>query len=224
MSSPAKTTRKPQKEATPEVEEFDFGPILKWVGPATVVILLLSAGFFWMRSQGQQAHLATYQAFTDATTRQEGESATDQANRLIEMSKAYLGQPEAALALLQAGSIFYNEGDYEAALQAYELMVEKYGSHEMVENAAWGALHCQEELGQLDVALAGYKAIPKDALLHPQSVLATARVLEKQGKWSEALTVYEQVTTDYAETPWAGQAEVFSQQATLQAEKPATAE
>jgi len=216
MSSPAKTVRKPENSSSSEVEELDLGPILKWVAPATLAILLLSAGFFWINSKGQQDRVATFQAFSEASTRKEGESPTDQALRLTEMAKAYMGSPQAAMALLQAGSIFYNEGDYEAALNAYTLLEETYAGHELAANAAWGALHSKEELGDLEAALKGYQAIANDDLLHPQSLLATARVLEKQEKWSEALTVYDQVTELYPETSWAAQAAAFSQHARLQ--------
>ncbi len=224
MSSPAKLDRKPATKTSEETEEFDLSPILKWIAPVTFGILLVSAGFFWISSKGEQDRADVFAAFTEASERQEGESATDQALRLTEMAKAYLGKPEAAMALLQAGSIFYNEGDYEAALSAYSLLEDEYAVHELASNASWGVLHSQEELGNLDLALKGYQAIGPDELLHPQSLLATARVLEKQEKWSEALTVYGQVKETYPETSWAGQAEAFSQMARLQTAEPAASE
>jgi tetratricopeptide (TPR) repeat protein len=214
MSSPARITRKTDptsKDSSPE--EADLSPYLKWAAPATAVILLLSAGFFWMRSQEQQERLAAYQDYADASSRAEGESATDQALRLVEMAKAHIGTPEAALALIQAGSLFYNEGDYEAALDAYERMQAAYAGHELAENAAWGALHCKEELGDLEAALAGYRAVQADEVLHPRALLASARVLEKQQDWSGALSVYEQVLESYPDTAWSLQAEMFSQRA-----------
>ena len=225
MSSPAKLDRKPAK-ATPEaVEEIDLAPILKWIAPITLGILLVSTGFFWMNSKDDQDRTATFAAFTEASSRQEGESATDQALRLTEMANAYLGEPEAAMALMQAGSIFYNEGDYEASLKAYTLLQDEYAGQKLAANATWGVLHSKEELGELDAALKGYQAIGKDELFHPQSLLATARVLEKQMKWSDALAVYDQVKELYPESNWAGQADAFSQLVRLKAaEETAAAE
>lgn len=190
---------------TNEEHHIDLDGILKWLGPTIAGVLILSMLFIWQRNQGDGIRNEVSRAFTVARTAEDLEA----------VAQAYPDQPEAPMALLQSASQRFNNGEFENALTSYQSFLSLYAEHPLREYAEWGLWMTQEQQGQLDSALQGFRSVPEEALFIPQALLAQARVLEKQSKPSEAIEVYAKVQESFPETPWSEQARVFSQQASL---------
>ena len=207
-------------EQTPETR--DDAPLLdgrfRWLAPVSVAILVVATGFIWWQSRQQDQRLDVFQAYLDASRPAEELAARDHADRLTAVAEAYPDEPEAGMALIQAGALLYNEGDYEGALERYTLFLDRYPKHPLRDNSAWGALHCREALGELDAALEGYRAYTPEDLLYPRARLGAARVYEKRGEWSRAREIYESLLDDMPESPWANQAEIFLQHPNMRGE------
>lgn len=184
---------------------------LRWLAPVSAAVLLAATGFIWWQSQRQDQRLDVFEAYLDASRPAEELSARDHADRLTAVAEAYPNQPEAPMALIQAGALLYNEGDYEGALEQYNRFLDTYPDHPLRDNPAWGALHCREAMGDLDAALEGFQAYSPDDALYPQAQLGIARIHEKQGDWSLAREIYENLLNDMPESPWSNQAEIFLQ-------------
>lgn len=183
----------------------DWEKHLRWLTPVTAVILIAATVFMW--TQGRQTNLRSevLSAYTLANTAQELQTVAD----------AYPDETEAPLARLQAGAMYYNEGDFEAALAQYELFLKAYATHPMHENAQWGKWMSQEALGSLDEAMAGFQSITEDSLVYPQALLGQARIFEKKGQNEEALGLYTRIQEMNPQSSWAEQARVFADQVKL---------
>lgn len=182
---------------------------VRWLAPASVGILILATLFLWFQSRKTDIRTEVYQAYVSAGSPGELEN----------VALAYPEQPEAPRARLQASALRYDEGDYESARVGYLAFLEQYPDHKLAGAARWGLLLSEEALGDLDVALEGYRAFGEEDLLYPQALLARARVLEKQNKLQEAKDLYLQVQKDFPETVWDAQAREFVKLVDIQLRK-----
>ena len=201
----AQTTPVPHIEHEHEEEQVDLEKYLKWLTPATLGILVISAFFLWQRNQGTGLRTEVAGAYQSANS----------ADQLEAVAQAYPDQPEAPLALLQAASLRFNDQEFEAAQTLFNSFLSLHGDHPLRENAEWGLWMCTETLGDLETALNGFRSVTGEQLLYPQALLARARILEKQEQPREAIVLYTQIQETFPDSPWAEQARVFSQQVEL---------
>ena len=191
----------PSRPNAPE----DETPVIKWehhvrwLAPASVAILLASTAFLWYQSRQSDVRAEVYQAYTAASSAEELEN----------VALAYPDEPEAPRARLQASALRFDEGQYEGARAGYLAFLELHAGHPLADSAQWGLLMSEEALGNLDVALEGYRKFGEDSLLYPQALLARARVLEKQGQLQEAKDLYLKIQEDFPDTVWDAQAREF---------------
>jgi tetratricopeptide (TPR) repeat protein len=211
MSDSKNTSTSKETAHTVDVERH-----VRWLAPASIVVLLAATVFLWMRREQESERFQEFQAYLDASSPAEPLSAREQADRLATVVEAYPKSPEAPMALIQAGALLFNEGDYEGALTQYQAFLAAYPQHPLNNNAQWAALHCQESLDQLETALAGYQAYTPADLLYPQAQLAMARIHEKQNDWTKAKAVYQRILDEMPDSPYAGQAELFLQHPRMQ--------
>lgn len=197
------TAHKPHAET--EEPQLNWEKHLRWLAPVTAGILIVATIFMW--SQGKKTNLRSevMQAYSLAGSAEDLQTVAD----------AYPDEPEAPMARLQAGALFYNKGDYSAALAQYDQFLKGYPSHPMYDNALWGKWMSQEALGNLEEALTGFRSVKENALLYPQALMGQARILEKQGNKEGALTLYTQIQEMDPESSWAEQARVFADRVNL---------
>ncbi|MDF3127627.1 outer membrane protein assembly factor BamD [Kiritimatiellaeota bacterium B1221] len=192
------------EQASKEVQ-LDWEKHLRWLAPATAVILLAATLFMWTQGKSDSLRVEVMQAYTLASTAEE----------LQVLAEAYPGEPEAPLALLQAGAMFYNEGEFEKAKAQYELFQTNYSQHILSDNAQWGIWMSEEALDNLDSALEGFRSVEPGEILFPQALLGQARILEKQQQNEAALELYATLQADFPQSSWAEQARVFSERLQL---------
>lgn len=188
----------------------DWEKYLRWSAPIIAIILIVATLFIW--KQGRETTLRTevLNAYTQA----------DSAEALAGISEVYTNQPEAPLALLQAASLYYNDGEFESAHDLYTRFQSLYPSHALIDHATWGAWMSTEALGDLDAALKGFQSITSGQLLYPQALLGQARIHEKQSEAEKALSLYDQIKQDFPDSAWAEQARVFHDQLSVEQRRP----
>ncbi len=187
------------EQASKEVQ-LDWEKHLRWLAPATAVILLAATFFMWTQGKSDSLRLEVMQAYTLASSAEE----------LQVLAEAYPDEPEAPLARLQAGALLYNDGEFEQAKAQYELFQQNYATHILSDNAQWGIWMSEEALGNLDAALEGFRSVEAGEILYPQALLGQARILEKKQEGEAALELYATLQEDFPQSNWAEQARVFS--------------
>ncbi|MEX2607094.1 MAG: tetratricopeptide repeat protein [Kiritimatiellia bacterium] len=205
MSASTSPTHSPST-STPDSPPVDWGKHLRWGAPLLAVFLIALTLFMWKQGNKTTLRTEVLNAYTRA----------DSAEALAAISEVYTDQPEAPLALLQAASLHYNDGDFESAQELYMRFQSLYPSHVLIEHATWGVWMGAEALGDLDAALQGFQSITEEQLLYPQALLGQARIHEKQSNAEKALALYEQIQKDFPDSAWAEQARVFSDHLTME--------
>jgi len=206
----AQPTPVPHTDHEPEEKSIDLDKLLKIIAPVTLGILVLSFAFLWFQNKDTGLRAEVAQAYSTAQTPESLEA----------IAEVYPEQPEAPLALLQAGSLQFNDGKFEAAHALYTSFIERYPSHPLLENAEWGIWMSTEQMGELDVAFEGFSSVREEQLLYPQALMGLARIHEKKNELEAALEVYSQIQDEFPETPWAEQARVFAEQVELERVSP----
>lgn len=197
-TSPASPHPKSEKSET-DTPAFNWEKHLRWLSPLIAVILIAVTLYMW--KQGRETNLRTevLNAYTQARS----------AEALAAISEVYTDQPEAPLALLQAASLRFNDGEHESAQDLYARFQTLYPSHALIDHADWGGWMSAEALGDLDAALKGFTSVSENQLLYPQALLGQARIHEKQSNPEEALALYTQIQEEFPNSAWAEQARVF---------------
>lgn len=200
-------TTKQLAEADPEEGLAKLKQMGQWVLLAVAAAFLGVTGFQWLQSREAGVRQEVYLAYTTAFTPE----------ALSQVVEAYPEAPEAALARIQMGGMYFRDGEYEEALAVYDTFLAEHATHPMrgeVEVARWMTV---EAMGELEAALAGFEAVPETAVMAAQAQFGRARVLEKLGRAAEAVAVYAAIEAAYPETAWAFQAERFREAAALAA-------
>lgn len=177
----------------------DWEKVIRWGTPLLAAVLIISTLLIWKQGRETNLRAEVLNAYTRAN------SAED----LAGISEVYTDQPEAPLALLQAASIHYNEGDFASAHDLYMRFQRLYPAHALIEHATWGGWMSNEALEELDEALKGFQSISETELLYPQALLGQARIHEKQSNSEEALALYDRIQKEFPDSAWAEQARVF---------------
>jgi outer membrane protein assembly factor BamD (BamD/ComL family) len=210
----------PKSTTSPNEELPQWDQYLRWLAPISAGILLAATAFMWWQGKNKAEQTTAATAYYEAAFPSEELSMTEQAEKLKEVASVFPDHASAPFALIQAASLLYNDGDYQGALDVCDEFLATYPTHPQKENPEWVRLHCQEVLGDLDAALAGYKAIATDDLLYPQAQLSIARIHEQKGEWAEAAAVYRKISEEFSGSPWGNQADVFIQYVELKLDKP----
>jgi tetratricopeptide (TPR) repeat protein len=172
---------------------------LVWMAPASLLILLAASFWLWSESRSTRVRTEVFQAFTEAAD----------AEAFEQVARAWPGEPEAPLALLRAGELRFNKGEFSAALALYEEFGKIYPKHRMADAAAWGRVLSLEASGKHEEALAIFLTHDDSSLFYPQALFGRARTLEKLGRPQEALVIYDLIETEFPGSGWFNQAREF---------------
>ena len=192
----------PQAVETQDVKQFQdimrvYGqPILIGLTIAVVVFLGFAVYRNYKQSNEQKAAQMLFTA--------------QNPEQLQQIATQYSDTKAAPMALLSAGSLAFDAGQYETAQYIFTQFQQRYPKHAMSPSAEMGLAQCMEAMGQTDPAEAAFTAFTKahpGHFLAPMAVLGQARCLEQAGKFDEAKAVYEDFIAANPDSSWASQAE-----------------
>ncbi len=179
----------------------------QWALMAIAVVFLGVSLFQWNRSRGEGLKQEIFVAYSTAFTPE----------ALAQVVEAYPDAPEAALARIQMGGMYFRDGDYEKALSVYDTFLQAHPRHPLIGEVRFAQRMTLEALGALDEALQGFAGVTEDQLMYPQALFGQARIHEKQGRADLALSLYRLIEERFEDSVWAFQAERFRQAADLAA-------
>ncbi len=187
------------KQEVPEVMDFlkENGlSILIGVGLAVAMFVGFSA---YRNYRQSQEVTASSQLFNSR--------AAEQFQMVVDQFPKTAAAPLAQLTL--AGE-YFDQGQFELALNAFSTFSQKFPEHDMKLAAELGQLQCLEALTRYDEALDGYAKFiesNKGRYLETAAVFGRGRCLEQLGRWKEARATYEDFLLADPKGRWAGRAE-----------------
>lgn len=205
---PLETETQPPEEAGPErlahvAEEQALQQIREYATPILIGVTIALVVFFgitaFRRSEAQAVQRAS-ELFSQADTTEE----------LEQVARDYPKSPVASMARLTLAAQQFHNGQYEAAMSAYQQFLDGYPDHLMKESAELGLAYCLEAMGNLEESLNKYQAFQTTYLNHymqPMAVFGEARSLEQMGRYDEARQVYQTFIVNYPESDWIVHAE-----------------
>ena len=165
----------------------------------------------WQRSRGQKADVLLYQAvkLLDVDKDGDGENATgtpqpEAAKQQLHLViRNYAGTPAAALAHWYLGHLSFEQGDYAAALAAYEQTLYRLGRKTqrllpVLVRLNIGYAH--EAIGTCDNAIANFEAVVASSAdwLNGEAFAGLGRCYERTGATNAAIALYDRALADEA--------------------------
>jgi predicted negative regulator of RcsB-dependent stress response len=236
-----KEIKQPDQFVSYTVQIFDWTKEhtkhLLYGGAGILVLIGLILGWFaWQRHRYQQAEVLLYEAvkLLKADNTAGSEQAVDQADREQAMQRLqtithdFRGTEVAALAHWHLGHLYFERGDYAAALAAYE-QARRVMAHEsrrlMVALITLDIGYAQEASGVCDQAITSFEDVVQSSAewLRGEAFLGMGRCYESKGATDKAMAVYDRALSDAAVSDSVRQ-RLEERQARLQAlGKPASA-
>ena len=195
---------------------------LIYLGAAALAVFFI---WLFLSTQRQQREQSAGEAYTKFQLNQPPTLTVQQVvDGYSKIANDYSGTLAAQRAQLQAAAMLFGAGRYADSQAAFQKFLDAGGSGALALGAQLGVAASLEAQGQLDAAAEKYHAV---TTAYPESTeaitakFAQGRVLELQGKPSEALTRYQ----DVARSPLAGSMaqEAAQRAAAIQAKLPTPA-
>lgn len=207
MAKPSKQPTAPEPEAQESLEKLKrWG---QWVLMGVAVVFLAFSAFQWNRSridgEKQEIYLSYSSAFTPEA--------------LAQVVEAFPDAPEAALARIQMGGMFFRDGEFESALAAYDSFLRAHPRHAFIHEVRFARAMALEALDQLEEALEGFQSVDPSMLMYAQAQFGVARIHERQGRPDLAVAIYAAIEESFPDSAWSFQAEIFRQAAELDARR-----
>ncbi len=126
--------------------------------------------------------------------------------QLNEIIRQFPSSKAAESASFMAARAQYDAGDYADADQLYSEFLKSHPKHFLAPAASLGRIHCQEAIGQIDEALAGFRQFskenPSEQALTTVARLSEARCLRQLGKLQDAVAIYETLLLKLPKSDW----------------------
>ncbi len=179
-----------------------------------VIILGLAVGWSaWQRSRGQKAEVLLYQAVklldagadeAGAPNQAAGASQPEKAKQQLQLVVQTYGRtPAAALAHWYLGHVYYEQGDYAAALAAYEQTRRRLGGETKRLLPVFVTLnigYAREASGACEQAITSFEEVVASSAgwLHGEAFAGLGRCYERTGATDKAIALYDRALADEA--------------------------
>lgn len=200
MSEPKISTAPSSSAEAPTRLEAFLDDHAKKVVIALVLILGLVAALVARNLLAQQREVRAGEALVAAADNED----------LRAVVAEFADTPAAGSALIKLGENQLSANDPAAAAESFRRMFDEFPRHDMAAQARLGlaaALLAQGEedaaIGELDTLFSRHR----DSHLAPLALLKKGEILETRGDIDEARAIYEQVTLDFPDSSFVGQAE-----------------
>jgi predicted negative regulator of RcsB-dependent stress response len=183
---------------------------LMWTLGAVVVAGIL-VGLYFMRKTSREA--AANEAFCALKIPVPGrdEATAALAAQFAQVGDEYPGTSGGVRALLEAGTIYFEAGEFEQARVMFQKVLAEHGDYPLASQAAIGVAVSLEAEGNLPEATARYEEIVRrgtvDSTL-PQAQSALARLYTEQNHPDRAFELYKQMLGARGSDSWTMEAQV----------------
>jgi tetratricopeptide (TPR) repeat protein len=120
--------------------------------------------------------------------------------KLREITESYGGTPAGARAYWHLGHLYFEKGDAQAALAAYQQARDRFPRQQQlsVTLAALNVGYAQEATGACEQAISSYESVQQSsfAWLHGEAYLGMGRCYEASGAKDKAIDVYSRALAD----------------------------
>jgi predicted negative regulator of RcsB-dependent stress response len=174
-----------------------------------VLIGLIMAWTSWQRSRRQHAAVMLHEALklievpAPQAKQTEPVPASDSGKaieKLREITESYGSTPAGARAYWHLGHLYFEKGDVQAALAAYQQARDRFPRQQQlsVTLAALNVGYAQEATGVCEQAIDSYEAVQQSsfAWLHGEAYLGMGRCYEASGAKDKAIDVYNRALAD----------------------------
>lgn len=174
-----------------------------------VLIGFITAWTSWQRSRRQHAAVRLHEALKliEAPAPQANQTAPVPSldsgkaiEKLREITEHYGGTPAGARAYWHLGHLYFEKGDAQAALVAYQQARDRFPRQQplSVTLAALNVGYAQEATGACEQAIDSYASVQQSsfAWLHGEAYLGMGRCYEASGAKDKAIDVYSRALAD----------------------------
>lgn len=161
------------------------------IASVVIVVGVVVAFVIWQGGQKQQKAAQKLSLLLVGREAPSGEA-------LLAFSDSNEGTAAGRRSLFLAAGALFTEGDYQEAQTQFERFQTEEGPGPLTPKVRFGIAACKEAQGQIDAAIADYKAIlenPSSGGVIPQARFALARLYRLQGKTDLARNQYEELST-----------------------------
>ena len=125
---------------------------------------------------------------------------------LMKVADKYKGTSAAERALLEAGSAYFNAGEYQKAEDAFKRFQSEYPGSDMKNIAAYGLAVCLDAAGKDDEALSAYQTLSRENnAVALQAKMNMAAIYQSKGDNEQAVEIYREISSSH-QSSWAGKA------------------
>jgi len=174
-----------------------------------VLIGLIIAWTSWQRSRQQHAAVMLHQTLqlietpapqADQTAPVPAPDSGKAIEKLLEITESYGGTPAGARAYWHLGHLYFEKGDRQAALAAYQQARDRFPRQQQlsVTLATLNVGYAQEATGACEQAISNYESVQQSsfAWLHGEAYLGMGRCYEASGAKDKAIDVYSRALAD----------------------------
>ena len=170
-----------------------------------IIVGLLVAWSFWQQQRQQEAALMLYEAVKMLNPDEARETSTsDQVlTQFRRITTEYSSTPASVFAHWYLGHLYYDQGDFTAALAAYQQAQRRFSRHHSLFMPVIITLnigYTQEVSGLCDAAVGSFEQVVQSSAnwLHGEAFLGIGRCYEKQGALGEAKATYDRALSNNA--------------------------
>ena len=171
-----------------------------------VVGIVLALVLSWKNRQVVQASEALSDLMAPGAVQQSGAITPE---KLLSLAAEHPGTGAGARAQLQAAGLLFTEGKYAEAQTQFQRFLAENPDHLFVPQATYGIAATLEALGKTEDAAKAYRQIAdrfKAQGIGFSAASALGRILESQGKYLEAMPLFEEVARGDANGMLGGEA------------------
>jgi predicted negative regulator of RcsB-dependent stress response len=170
-----------------------------------IIVGLLVAWSFWQQQRRQEAEILLYQAvkMLNPDGSREASTSSQALTQFRRITTEYSTTPASAFAHWYLGHLYYDQGDFTAALAAYQQAQRRFSRHQDLFMPAIITLnigYTQEISGLCDEAVGSFEQVVQSSAnwLHGEAFLGIGRCYEKKGAIAEAKATYDRALSDNA--------------------------
>jgi len=172
-----------------------------------IVAIFLFSFFSWQR---EQKEIVAGRALTQLTLSNPANMSAGQlADAYLKIASEYPGTLAGRRAWLQGAAALFAAGKFADAQAQFQKFLDAHPDGDFSASAALGVAASLDALGRLDLAIGAYQRVVNgfsDVVAATTAKFALARIDEQQGKFTDALNVYESIARSSPGSPSASEA------------------